>query len=395
MRGPPIFSGKSLYTTLCPIMALTSNFCRLLVACSPLLGTLGAAAQEQVLFESGDLGYACFRIPAMVTWGPGGLLAFAEGRMEGCADFGDVDILMRRSTDGGATWSAPVVVADNGNLQAGNATPILDELDPAYPGGRLFLFYNTGTASEYDTRMGQGRRRGFFITSTDRGATWSAPTDISGEIHFDRHSDRPEIDARTLAFAPGHGVQLKDGPSAGRLFVPANHSLGPPQDDFRDYTTYGAWSDDHGRTWHASTDLDIPSSNEAMATEVNGTLLLNVRMQNRTDRRKRMASSTDGGSHWDSTWIAETLTTPVCQSSILHVEEMARTYHLGPADTVARRNLALWSSTDGGFGWVLGEIVFPGAAAYSDMAYLGQGRLAILYERDDYARIVFSTLPLR
>ena len=74
---------------------------------------------------------------------------------------------------------------------------------------------------------------------------------------------------------------------------------------------------------------------------------------------------------------------------------MARTYHLGPADTVARRNLALWSSTDGGFVWVRGETIYPGAAAYSDMAHLGQGRLGILYERDDYARIVFNTLTLR
>lgn len=347
------------------------------------------------MFESGDLGYACFRIPALVTSGDGVLLAFAEGRKEACADFGDVDILMRRSGDGGATWSQAMVVVDNGNLQAGNATPIFDALDPAHPGGRLFLCYNTGTASEYDTRMGMGRRRGFFITSTDQGLSWSAPTDISGDLHFDRHSDRPGTDARTLAFAPGHGLQLTEGPHAGRLFIPANHSLGPPQDDFRDYTTFGAWSDDHGATWQASADLGIPSSNEAMAAEVNGQLVLTVRMQNRDDRRKRMATSSDGGAHWDSTWMAETLTTPVCQSAILHVDELGRTVHLGPADTTARRDLALWSSSDGGHTWVRERTIHPGAAAYSDMAWLGSGQLAICYEQGDYARIVFTTVPMR
>ena len=315
--------------------------------------------------------------------------------MDGCSDFGNVDILMRRSVDGGVTWSQAVVIVDNDTLQAGNATPIMDRLDPAHPDGRLFLFYNTGTASEYDTRMGMGRRRGFFITSKDQGMNWSAPTDISGDIHFDRHSDRPETDARTLAFAPGHGLQFSQGPHAGRLFIPANHSLGPPKDDFRDYTTFGAWSDDHGQTWQVSSDLGIPSSNEAMAAEVNGGLLLIVRMQNSRDRRKRIAYSSDGGARWDSTWIAETLTTPVCQSAILHVDELGRTCHLGPADTTARRDLALWSSSDGGCSWKREQTIHPGAAAYSDMAWLGSGQLAILYEQDDYARIVFTTVPLR
>ncbi len=122
---------------------------------------LTPAQGQQVLFAAGDLGYACFRIPAIVQWEPGELYAFAEGRRENCADFGDVDILMRTSVDGGTTWSAPRVIVDNGELQAGNATPILDRMDPAYPEGRLFLFYNTGTASEYDTRMGLGHRRAF------------------------------------------------------------------------------------------------------------------------------------------------------------------------------------------------------------------------------------------
>ncbi|MEK9830646.1 MAG: sialidase family protein, partial [Schleiferiaceae bacterium] len=115
---------------------------------------LTPAHGQQVLFAAGDLGYACFRIPAIVQWESGELYAFAEGRRENCADFGDVDILMRTSVDGGTTWSAPRVIVDNGEIQAGNATPILDRMDPAYPEGRLFLFYNTGTASEYDTRMG-------------------------------------------------------------------------------------------------------------------------------------------------------------------------------------------------------------------------------------------------
>lgn len=352
-------------------------------------------AQEVVLFAAGDLGYACFRIPAMVDGAPGELFAFAEGRRGGCADFGDVDILMRRSTDGGATWSDPTVVVDHGELQAGNPTPILDRMDPDHPDGRLFLFFNTGTASEYDTRLGLGRRRGCFTTSTDHGRTWTEPVDISRQVHFDAQGPRPEVDARTLAFAPGHGLQLTLGPHAGRLFVPANHSLGPPQDDFMDYRTYGAYSDDHGRSWQVSPDLDLPSSNEAMAAQMpDGELLLLVRMQNRTDRRKVLAMSRDGGASWDSIWTATALTTPMCQSSLLHDGALMRTLHLGPADTLARTGLTMWASGDQGRSWSVLDHICSGSAAYSDMAPLGDGRLGLLYERKEYGEIVFVPWPV-
>lgn len=374
-------------------------FCTL--ATAPLL------AQERALFKGGDLGYDCFRIPALVTWGDGELFAFAEGRRGGCADFGDVDILMRHSTDGGVTWSPAQVVVDNGDLQAGNATPVVDRMDPAHPDGRLLLFYNTGTASEYDTRMGQGRRRGFMTASTDHGATWSTPVDLSPQVHMDRHSARPEVDARTLAFAPGHALQLQRGPHAGRLFVPANHSLGPPQEDFRDYQTYGAYSDDHGTTWRVSADLGVPSSNEAMAAELDdGTLLLLVRMQNASDRLKRLALSSDGGATWDTSWMAAALTTPVCQSALIHDAVRSTTWHLGPADTATRSQLTLWSSDNGGLHWTRHSVPWPESAAYSDMVLLhhpatgGASRdrkpptLGVLYERNDYAEIVFDLLKV-
>ena len=353
-----------------------------------------APAQDQVLFQSGDLGYACFRIPALVAWDEGELFAFAEGRRGGCADFGDVDILMRRSTDGGRTWSPARVIVDNGDLQAGNATPVVDRMDPAHPGGRLLLFHNTGTASEHETRLGQGRRRGFVTASTDHGATWSAPRDLSDQVHFDRHGAHPDTDARTFAYAPGHALQLTTGPYAGRLFVPANHSLGPPQDDYHDYTTYGTWSDDHGATWHVSPDLGIPSSNEAMAAQVgDGSLLMLVRMQNRGDRRKLLARSHDGGAHWDTTWMAAALTTPMCQSTLLHWPATGTTYHVGPADTTARRDLALWSSQDGGWNWSRRGTIWPGSAAYADMAPV-EGGLGVLYERNEYGEIAFARVPL-
>ena len=352
---------------------------------------------QQVLFAAGDLGYACFRIPAIVAWSSNELFAFAEGRRENCADFGDVDILMRTSTDGGKNWSAPHVIVDNAQLQVGNATPIVDRLDPRYPGGRLFLFYNTGTASEYDTRMGLGRRRGFYTTSVDHGKTWSEPVDISSQVHMDVHSARPELDARTWAFAPGHGLQLAHGPYAGRLFVPANHSLGPPQTDFADYQTYGCYSDDHGATWQVSPELKVPSSNESMAAQSpDGQMLLTVRIQNQGTKRKLIARSLDGGKTWDSTWLASDLPTPMCQSSICYIQgpERGAFYQVGPADTATRSQLTLWSSEDGGQLWQKEAVLYEGSSAYSDVVSLGDLELGVLFERDDYREIVFQRMRL-
>lgn len=70
-----------------------------------------AAGTEQVLFRTGTDGYGCFRIPALVRTTRGSLLAFAEARKSpSCADRGDIDIVLRRSTNNGRTWGPIRVV---------------------------------------------------------------------------------------------------------------------------------------------------------------------------------------------------------------------------------------------------------------------------------------------
>lgn len=361
-------------------------------------------AQEILLFKSGDMGYACFRIPALAAWGPEEppeqsaqrprtLFAFAEGRRQNCGDFGDVDILMRKSSDGGQSWSEPRILVDNGPLQAGNATPVFDAFHPDAPMGRLFLFYNTGTASEYDTRMGLGRRRGFYIFTDDQGEHWSNPVEISAQTHWDAHSYHPEKDARTWAFAPGHAMQFAFGPHRGRLYVPANHSMGPPQADFKDYQSYGLYSDDHGLTWQVAEDLPFLSSNEAMAVQTGPEdLLLLVRMQNQGPARKLLAESRDGGQAWDSTWLAEDLTTPMCQSSILR--QGTTLYHCGPADTATRSRLLLQKSEDMGQSWQPLKTIWEGSAAYCDLVGVTPDIMGVFYERQGYSEMVWTQIAL-
>ena len=279
--------------------------------------------REQPLFTTGNDGYNCYRIPAIITAPNGDLLAFAEGRVKGCNDFGDVDVILKKSTDNGLTWGNLVVVADNGILQAGNPAPVVDFLDPAFPNGRMFLFYNTGDASEHDIRKGKGLREVWYITSTDNGQNWSAPTNITQYVHkVNQPNKNPAYnfkeDWRTHACTPGHAIQLTKGQYAGRLYIPSNHSQGTPQAKFNDNRAQAFYSDDHGKTWQLSDPVDLPSSNEAIAVELSdGRVMQNVRQQNGASKKRIVAISSDGGHSWDNTYLDAQLPSPVCQASLI------------------------------------------------------------------------------
>jgi len=135
------------------------------------------------VYISGTEGYKSFRIPAIIKTPNNDLLAFCEGRVNSSGDFGDIDIVMKRSSDNGKSWSPISVIATYDSLQAGNPAPVVDRSDPAYPNGRLFLFYNTGNNHESEIRNGKGVREVWYKTSIDNGFTWSAGVNITTQTH--------------------------------------------------------------------------------------------------------------------------------------------------------------------------------------------------------------------
>jgi sialidase-1 len=372
-----------------------------------LLGAVAIHAQEHrvPVFVSGTEGYRSFRIPALVACPNGQLLAFCEGRVNGGADYGHIHIVMKRSTDGGETWSPLQVVAEFGDLQVCNPAPVVDQLDPAFPQGRIFLFYNTGNNPEGEILKGHGIKLCKYKTSEDNGQTWSAAVDITAQVHRPR---QPAVDAafdfnedwRYYANTPGHAIQLQGAIHQGRIFVAANHSAGEPQPAAGHYAAHGYYSDDHGKTFHLGASVDLPGSNESMAVELSNGLMMNSRNQRGDIRARIVTLSNDGGATWGKPHFDATLIDPVCQGSILGLglaDGKMTLAFCNAADTKRRDNLTLRISMDEGATWARSfplakapEGVAGAFAAYSDMAPLDPSHIGILYEREGYSQIVFT-----
>lgn len=379
---------------------------KILVIILSVLLTSQLWAQVPV-FTSGQEGHKSFRIPAIIGLPSGELLAFAEGRVNGSGDFGDINIVLKRSKDQGKTWGNIEVAINYDSLQAGNPAPVVDLTDPKYPQGRIFLFYNTGNNHEGEIRKGHGIREVWFVTSVDAGHTWSKPQNITTQVH---KPNQPKInpayqfkeDWRSYANTPGHATQFLKGKYKGRIYVAANHSQGEPQAHFVDYFAHGFYSDDHGKTFHLSETINIAGGNEATAAPLSGNkLMFNARNQKGDIRQRIVAISNDGGQHWHDTYFDPNLPDPVCQGSILSFIEGKKTIlaFCNAADTKNRDNLTLRISYDEGKTWVKSWVIDKAEAghtrdnaAYSDIVQVGKDQIGILYEKDNYKQIIFHTV---
>ncbi len=375
-----------------------------------VLDCFASIAQDKTIpvFISGAEGHKSYRIPAIISLPNGDLLAFVEGRVKGAGDFGDINIVMKRSIDKGKTWGALQYVAEFDTLQCGNPAPVVDVTDPQYPNGRIFLFYNTGTNHEGEVRKGHGYKQSWYKTSVDNGQTWNQPVDITLQTH---RPNQPQVnpaynfseDWRTLANTPGHAMQFQTGKYKGRIYVAANHSAGGPQKEAMDYKAHGFYTDDHGKTFHVSEPVNIPGSNESTAAPLsNARLMMNSRNQ-RGDVKARIVSiSSDGGATWDTTYFDRNLPDPVNEGSILNIgmkKDKAILAFSNAADTQKRDNLTLRISYDEGKTWKKSILVDSTGkkdnTAYSDIILLNKKEIGILYEKDNYSKIVFAVVRIR
>ena len=198
--------------------------------------SLNAAEKDfNYVFKQGMEGYNCFRIPAIVKTTNGTLLAFAEARKKSCSDTGDIDLVLRRSTDGGNNWSKIQVVWDDGLNVCGNPAPVVEE-----ESGTVFLLltWNLGSDHERDiiAQKSKDSRRIFVTQSVDEGKSWSKPDQIT--------STTKQENWTWYATGPVHGIQLaKNRNHKGRLVIPCDHI----EAETKHYYSHIIYSDDKGK----------------------------------------------------------------------------------------------------------------------------------------------------
>ncbi len=355
------------------------------------------------VFLSGTEGHKTYRIPAIIRLPTGDLIAFCEGRVNNAGDFGDINIVMKRSVDEGRSWSSLQTVVDYESLQAGNPAPVVDVTDPSYPQGRIFLFYNTGNNHEIEVRKGNGIREVWYKTSTDGGYTWGNAINITEMVHRPK---QPTVnpaysfdeDWRSYANTPGHAVQFMKGEFKGRIYVAANHSAGNPQERSKDYQAHGFFTNDHGKTFALSENVSVPGSNEATATLLSDNkLMMSIRNQRGDIHARLIAISSNGGVHWDTTYFDMNLPDPICEGSILAIGKRKNILAFcNPADSIHRNNLTLRISFDDGKTWKKNWVIDKSEtgremnhAAYSDLVEINKKSIGIIYERNNYNEIVF------
>ena len=336
------------------------------------------------LFKSGENGYKCYRIPAIVTTNKGTLLAFAEARKNGCGDAGDIDLVVRRSSDGGKTWSAISIVWDDADNTCGNPAPVVDKKT-----GNIILLSTWNLGSDHEKQIIDGvstdTRRIYVLSSTDDGNSWSKAREITSTVK--------KTDWTWYATGPCNGIQIQAKKYKGRLVIPCDHI----EAGSKKYYSHSIFSDDGGLTWKLGGTTPTDKVNECTVAELpKGKLMLNMR--NYTSVRVRqVATSTDGGETWSELKGDTTLIEPVCQASLLAFKQGKKRVlaFSNPANQKSRTNMTVRISYDQGKSWKLKKVVFEGPAAYSNLVVLPNGNLACYFEagtKSPYESIAFQEL---
>ncbi|WP_263170902.1 sialidase family protein [Streptomyces sp. SCSIO ZS0520] len=357
-------------------------------------------SEQSVPFRAGTEGYASFRIPAVVATGEDTVLAFCEGRVGSSADHGDIDLVLKRSHDGGRSWAPLEVVAENGADLAGNPAPVV------LASGRLLLVHvrNAAGASEAGIRRGEvpaeRARRVWVQYSDDDGVTWSAAREITAEAK--------DPAWRWYATTPGHALQL----SSGRVLVPANHSLAPVGGDDGTEGAYNGGhcllSDDEGESWrigyvHNNPDglagrPDRINANETTAAELpDGRVYFNTRNDSAAPGSRADAYSADGTGLTAPYRPQPALAGPVVQGSLLQLPAPGPLLYAGPAHPERRARMSLRTSTDSGASWRTALTLGEDPAAYSDLVLLDADTVGLLYETgrsSAYETLAFRRIPL-
>lgn len=317
-------------------------------------------------------GVSCFRIPSLVTAPNGDLIAAIDERVPSCADLkwsNNINIVMRRSEDNGASWSEIETIVDYPIGQsASDPSMIVDKVT-----GEIFLFFNfMDLENEKDVYYLK------YIKSSDNGKSWSTPKDITSQIA------KKEWRNDFKFITSGRGIQTNSGTLLHTLVNLENglHLFG---------------SHDHGKSW-LLFDTPIKPANESKIVELeDGTWMINSRING--GGLRYVHTSPDKGKTWFSR-ADSMLIDPGCNASIIRYSTKKdgsnknRLLFSNAKMKDGRKNMTVRISYDEGVSWTEGKTIYEGGSAYSTMTVLKNGDIALFFEKDDYKENVFVHFSL-
>ncbi|MEV6971270.1 exo-alpha-sialidase [Hamadaea sp. NPDC051192] len=331
----------------------------------PATAAPGSFAETE-LWDATDTGdpYARFHVQAFAVLPDDTVLAVTEGRFTD-ADASEKDLVLRRSTDGGATWSVSVIVVpDDPALtnDIGSPALIVDAQT-----GSVFLFYRGISPAVYYKR------------SDDSGLTWSAPTNLAALFTTNPNGWTSQSPT------PGHGIQL----STGRLLLPFGHRAPDPDPNYGDDAIY---SDDHGVTWQRGApvpfSVDYPIGESRVVERADGSVVINGRWGSGGTHHRLTAISADGGATWSRQAVDAAIPQFVAVDAglIKYTGGTVNRWLLSRPDASARENLTVSVSYDEGASYKYSRVVNAGPSYYSDLARLSDGTILLIYGRDGTSR---------
>ncbi len=355
----------------------------LLAASVALIAPLHADAKKKtptnvfertLLFKCGDAGSKFYRIPAIATAPDGSIVVLADKRWDSNADLPEhIDVVSRRSTDLGKTWSPAVtVVGQNTTEGFGDPAIIVDKKR------KQVLCVMTHGSGLWDATYD---KHAYIAVSRskDNGRTWSEPLDITEQLYGSTCSD-PKRSKWVTAFASsGSAPQLKDGRLTFALVVREQE-----QPSYGNLTVYSVYSDDGGYTWQVSDNTADPDADESKIVELkDGKLMMSIR--NRRAGARKFCISEDRGKTWGQSYVEPSIAEPACNGDIIRFKYNGKDVLLQtvPNDPKRRTNVTIFASFDEGKTWPVKRTLCPYESAYSSIAQLSDGTIGVFTEEWD------------
>ncbi len=331
------------------------------------------APEIRDLFSAGMTeGVSCYRIPALITAPNGDLIAAIDERVPSCGDLKwseDINIVIRRSTDNGDTWSEIETVVDYPLGQSASDPSMIVDSET----NTIFMFFNY---------MDLHREKDVYYfkvtTSIDNGKTWSAPVDITSQI------SKPEWHNDFKFITSGRGIQTR----SGKLV----HTLVNLQNGLHVFA-----SDDRGKTWYLIDNAIQPGDESKIVELADGSWMINSRVNGKGYRY--IHTSTDEGKTWQ-TKPDTMLVDPGCNASIIRYtsinngDDKNRLLFSNANMKDARSNMTIRVSYDEGKTWTAGKTIYSGGSAYSSMTILKNGDIGLFFEKDNYKENAFVRVSL-